>query len=31
MRGRFELRGRVAGVEASDTGWGFFETYLESP
>jgi hypothetical protein len=27
MRGRFVLRGRVAGVEVSDTGRGFFETY----
>ncbi len=28
MRGRFELRGRVAGQELSDTGRGFFETYV---
>jgi hypothetical protein len=28
MRGRFELRGRVAGREVSDTGRGFFETYV---
>ena len=27
MRGRFTLRGRVAGAEVSDTGRGFFETY----
>ena len=27
MRGRFVLRGRVANVEVSDTGRGFFETY----
>lgn len=27
MRGRFELRGRVAGAEVSDSGRGFFETY----
>jgi hypothetical protein len=27
MRGRFELRGRIAGAEVSDTGQGFFETY----
>jgi len=27
MRGRFVLRGRVAGAEVSDTGRGFFETY----
>ncbi|MEP6687321.1 MAG: hypothetical protein ABJC36_03170 [Gemmatimonadales bacterium] len=27
MRGRFALDGRVAGVQLSDTGWGFFETY----
>jgi hypothetical protein len=28
MRGRFELRGRVAGQEVSDSGQGFFETYV---
>jgi hypothetical protein len=27
MRGRFELRGRLAGEAVSDTGRGFFETY----
>jgi len=27
MRGRFELDGRLAGREVSDTGTGFFETY----
>jgi len=27
MRGRFELRGRLAGTEIGDTGRGFFETY----
>jgi len=27
MRGRFLLRGRIAGAEVSDTGRGFFETY----
>ncbi|HET6577899.1 MAG TPA: hypothetical protein VFG66_06225 [Gemmatimonadales bacterium] len=27
MRGRFELRGRLAGQVVSDTGRGFFETY----
>jgi hypothetical protein len=27
MRGRFVLRGRLAGAEVSDTGSGFFETY----
>jgi hypothetical protein len=27
MRGRFVLRGRLAGAEVSDTGQGFFETY----
>ena len=27
MRGRFELRGMLAGQAVSDTGWGFFETY----
>lgn len=27
MRGRFRLRGRVAGLLVSDTGQGFFETY----
>ena len=27
MRGRFGLAGRLAGVEVSDTGRGFFETY----
>jgi len=27
MRGRFELRGRLAGQAVSDTGRGFFETY----
>jgi hypothetical protein len=27
MRGRFLLSGRVAGMEVSDTGRGFFETY----
>ena len=31
MRGRFELRGRVAGEELSDSGRGFFETYYEAP
>ncbi|HXE58434.1 MAG TPA: hypothetical protein VNK43_10580 [Gemmatimonadales bacterium] len=29
MRGRFRLEGRVAGEFLADTGWGFFETYLE--
>lgn len=28
MRGRFELRGRVGGAEVSDSGTGFFETYV---
>ena len=28
MRGRFELRGTVAGRAVSDTGRGFFETYV---
>jgi len=27
MRGRFELHGRLAGQQVSDTGQGFFETY----
>jgi hypothetical protein len=27
MRGRFELRGRVAGARIADSGRGFFETY----
>jgi hypothetical protein len=27
MRGRFELHGRLAGAEVSDSGSGFFETY----
>jgi hypothetical protein len=27
MRGRFLLRGHIAGAEVSDTGRGFFETY----
>ena len=27
MRGRFTLTGRMGGVEVSDTGRGFFETY----
>jgi hypothetical protein len=27
MRGRFVLRGRVAGAQVGDTGRGFFETY----
>ncbi|MEO6057729.1 MAG: hypothetical protein ABIQ49_12900 [Gemmatimonadales bacterium] len=27
MRGRFVLRGRVAGAQVSDSGHGFFETY----
>ena len=27
MRGRFELRGRLAGREIADSGRGFFETY----
>jgi hypothetical protein len=31
MRGRFELRGRVAGEDLSDGGRGFFETYYEAP
>jgi hypothetical protein len=31
MRGRFELRGRVAGTAVSDSGRGFFETYYEMP
>jgi hypothetical protein len=28
MRGRFTLRGRVGGAELSDSGTGFFETYV---
>jgi len=28
MRGRFRLQGRVAGAAATDSGTGFFETYL---
>jgi hypothetical protein len=28
MRGRFALRGKLAGRELSDTGRGFFETYV---
>jgi len=28
MRGRFRLRGRVAGEAAADSGTGFFETYV---
>jgi hypothetical protein len=28
MRGRFALRGRVGGAEVSDSGTGFFETYV---
>lgn len=28
MRGRFELSGKLAGREVSDTGSGFFETYV---
>jgi hypothetical protein len=28
MRGRFRLRGRVAGAAAADSGTGFFETYV---
>jgi hypothetical protein len=28
MRGRFRLHGRLAGTEVSDSGQGFFETYL---
>jgi hypothetical protein len=27
MRGRFTLRGKIGGVEVSDSGQGFFETY----
>jgi hypothetical protein len=29
MRGRFSLVGRVAGKAVSDSGAGFFETYIE--
>ena len=28
MRGRFELKGRVAGEAVADSGMGFFETYV---
>jgi hypothetical protein len=28
MRGKFELRGKLAGQPIADTGEGFFETYL---
>jgi hypothetical protein len=29
MRGRFQMRGRVGGEEISDSGAGFFETYVK--
>ncbi|HET7599383.1 MAG TPA: hypothetical protein VFK09_03785 [Gemmatimonadales bacterium] len=29
MRGRFSLQGRVAGRMLADSGWGFFETYVD--
>jgi hypothetical protein len=31
MRGRFELRGKLAGESVSDSGRGFFETYVTPP
>jgi hypothetical protein len=31
MRGRFTLTGHVAGETVSDSGAGFFETYLKGP